>query len=135
MAERVPARLSPEAERAGARKFGYTVGPAFLVFAGIAFWRGHPVTSQVLAGLGGVLLVLGLVVPAVLVPVEKAWMKFALLLSKVTTPIFMGVVYFAVLTPTGILRRTFGQKLMSPSRRSDTYWVPVTKSGPMTRQF
>jgi hypothetical protein len=35
-------------------------------------------------------------------------MKLAHALSKVTTPIFMGIVYFVVLTPIGFIRRSFG---------------------------
>ena len=46
------------------RKFAFTVGTAFLVFAGIALWRDHPVLWRVLAGLGGGFWVAGLLVVA-----------------------------------------------------------------------
>ena len=59
-------------------------------------------------GLGIVLVLAGLVVPRLLGKVYAGWMGFALVLSKVTTPIFMGVIYFVVLTPTGFLMRMFG---------------------------
>ena len=59
MAAGVPARLTA----AQGRRFGLTVGGAFLVFAAIAWWRGHPTTIDVLGSLGGVLCLAGLVVP------------------------------------------------------------------------
>jgi hypothetical protein len=99
--------LSPYTASAG-RKFGLTVGIAFGVFAGIAWWRGHPTTTTVLGSLGGALVLAALVAPAMLGPIDRAWMKLALLISKVTTPIFMGVIYFVVLTPVGVVRRLFG---------------------------
>ena len=67
MAAGVPARLTA----AQGRKFGLTVGGAFLVLSAIAWWRGHPITVTVLGSLGAVLAVAGLVVPTMLGPVEK----------------------------------------------------------------
>src|SRR5215210_2233131 len=90
------------------RKFGVTVGAAFLVLSGIAWWREHPTTVMVLAALGGVLLLAGLIIPANLGPVERAWMALARVISKVTTPIVMGVMYLFVLTPVGWIRRMTG---------------------------
>ena len=89
MATRVPARLTT----AQGRRFGLTVGGAFLVFAAIAYWRGHSTSTAVLGGLGATLALAGLIIPAHLGPVERAWMRLAHLISKVTTPIVMGVMY------------------------------------------
>jgi hypothetical protein len=134
MAARVPARLTA----AQGRKFGLTVGIAFLVFAGIAWWRGHPTTTMVLGSLGGVLALAGLVVPTMLGPVERAWMALAHAISKVTTPIVMGVMYLLVLTPIGILRRTAGGNPMVHAPVGDSYWKARPegrRAGNLTRQF
>jgi hypothetical protein len=118
------------------RSFGLTVGGAFALFGALAwFWRGHPVVGQSLLGLGGVLGLLGLATPAVLAPVEKAWMGLAHAISKVTTPIFMGVVYFVVFTPAGLIRRTFGARVLEHEDGSGTAWKPVKASPSMERQF
>ena len=119
----------PNAARAG-RKFSFTVGTAFVVLAGVATWRDHPTLAMVLAALGGALLLGGLVVPARMRAVERVWMQFALLLSKVTTPIFMGVVYFLIIAPTGFLRRTLARSPMRPVATKDSFWVA---SVPMSR--
>lgn len=133
MAQQVPARLSTR-ER---RKFGLTVGAAFLVFAGLSRWRGHDVAPLVLVTIGGVLVLVGIVLPAVLGPVYQWWMALARVLSKVTTPLFMGIVYFLVLTPIGLLRRVFSGTPIEAKARNNSYWVRHQSSsgGSMTRQF
>jgi len=114
----VPARLSP----AEGRKFGLVVGGAFLLFGGISHWRGHTVAPLVLWSLGGVLVLGGLLIPGMLGPVHRAWMGFAHALSKITTPIFMGLVYFVVLAPVGLVRRLFGHNsLVRPE--GSTFWA------------
>lgn len=51
----------------------------------------------------------GLLVPDRLGPIQRAWMLLALAISRVTTPILMSLVYFLVLTPTGLLMRLLGR--------------------------
>ena len=137
MAQHVPARLKGPYTAAAGRKFGFTVGIAFLVLAGIARWRGHHTTTMVLGGLGVLLVAGGLIVPASLGPIERGWMRFALLLSKVTTPIFMGIVYFIVLTPVGLLRRAFGKNGLVHQASPNGFWADRSQSprGALDRQF
>jgi len=92
------------------RKFGLMVGTAFLVLAGILWWRERELLRNIAASLGGLLVVAGLVVPAQLGPVYRAWMKLALAISKVTTPIFMAIIFYIVITPAGLLARLFGHR-------------------------
>ena len=134
MAAGIPARLTA----AQGRRFGLTVGTAFLVFAGIAWWRGNVTATTVLAALGGSLSLAGLVIPTYLGPVERAWMKLAHLISKVTTPIVMGVMYLLVLTPVGALRRAFGGNPMVHAPEGTGYWKPRPegqRAGNLQRQF
>ncbi|MES2304431.1 MAG: SxtJ family membrane protein [Gemmatimonadota bacterium] len=118
------------------RKFGLTVGLAFLALATVAWWRGRHTTVLVLGGLGGVLCLAGVLVPRSLGPIERAWMGLAHALSRVTTPIAMAVVYYVVLTPIGLLRRLVGRNPMVPPRVEASYWSrrPITKSD-LSRQF
>lgn len=135
MAKDLSTRL--EARRHG-RKFGLTLGVAFLVFAGIAIWRGHPLTTRVLGSVGALLLVGGLVAPVALLPVERAWMRLAHLLSRITTPIVMGVLFFLVITPVGLIRRAFGRYGLPRGRRGVSMWTvrpEGARRGDLTRQF
>lgn len=133
MAAGIPARLSP----AEGRKFAYTVGAAFLVLGGIVWWRGHLKVATAFGILGGSLLLLGTIVPGQLSGLYRAWMGLALLISKVTTPIFMGVVYFLVVTPISFLLRLFG-KLPLRVAAGPTYWRdrdPARRRSNLLRQF
>ena len=128
----------PEAYSAAeGRKFGLTVGAAFLVLAAIFFWRSKEIPLYVTATLGAALAAGGLVVPGSLGPVQRAWMRLALAISKVTTPIFMSIVYFIVITPFGLVRRTFGAHPMKHPLGSGSYFHvrEAGKKSDMRRQF
>jgi len=112
-------RLTP---REG-RRFAWTLAIAFAAIAAIASWRGRNTTALVLSGLAFVCLVAGAVIPSKLGPVERVWMSLARRISRFTTPVFMGIVYFLILTPTGLLRRGFTRKSISPDRSKPTFWI------------
>ena len=119
MAEGIRTRLT-----AGeGRKFGLTVGIAFLVLAGIGAWRGKETTALVFGMLGAVLVLAGLVMPTRLGPVQRGWMGVAHAISKVTTPIFLAVIYFIVITPAGFVLRLLGKKPLRAPHDTTTYWV------------
>lgn len=107
----------------------------------IAFLRHRRVTLEVLAALAMVMGFAALAIPSRLEPVERGWMALAHALSKVTTPIFMGIVYFVVLTPIAFIRRLAGGNPMAHKIVGDSYWVARTRSEPeaarkrMERQF
>ena len=134
MAHNVPARLSASE----GRRFAGTVGGAFLLIGAISFWRGHARVGPTLAAVGAVFLLAGLLVPTHLRPIQRTWMGFGVLLSRITAPLFMGVVYFVVLTPAGLVRRALGKNSLVPRRdRTGSYWVSRADSppSPLTRQF
>ncbi|NNF37217.1 MAG: hypothetical protein HKN71_01005 [Gemmatimonadetes bacterium] len=120
------------------RAFAFPVGAAFLVLAGITWWRDHALLTQIFGGLGGVLLAAGLVAPTALGPVQRVWMGLAHAISRVTTPIFMGIVYFLVLTPIGILRRLLGSNPVKHPAVDGSYWhtrPEKRRRGNLHRQF
>jgi hypothetical protein len=137
LAHPVSARLSQEYTSAAGRKFGLTVGIAFGVLSGIAWWRGHPTTFVILASVGGALALAGLAIPRQLRAIDAAWMKLALLISKVTTPIFMGIIYFVVLTPIGLLRRAMGKNALIHRPGAHGLWADRSASpkGSLERLF
>ena len=133
MAASGPARLTP----AEGRKFGLTLAAAFGVLAAITWWRGREYAPIVLGTLAGLFLLGGVLVPSHLGPVQRGWMGMAHAISKVTTPIFMGVVYFLVITPAGLLRRLFGSNTVRSAPGTASGWVDrrATPRGDLTRQF
>ena len=132
MAHGIPARLSP----AEGRKFALTVGAAFVALAGITWWRDHPGIATVAGSLGAAFIVAGLIAPGQLGLIYRGWMAFGLALSKITTPIFMGVVYFLVIAPIGIFRRSLGRNALV-ARGTTTVWATrdLAASSDLNRQF
>jgi hypothetical protein len=134
MARAVPARLTASE----GRRFAFAVGGAMLVLAGIMAWRGGRIGPWVLGPVGAALVVAGAAVPARLGPIQRAWMAFAVAISKVTTPIVMGVLYFVVITPAGLVARLFGHNALTRSRTPTSAWVrraPGARRGDLERQF
>ena len=106
------------------RRFGLTVGGAFLVLAGISRWRGHVWPPAVLGTLGVLLVVPGLLAPAVLAPVERRWMAFAEMLAWFNTRVILGVLYYLLVTPVGWVLRRFRDPMdrrLDDGRTSD--WI------------
>jgi hypothetical protein len=103
----------PTLDRAGLRNFGLVTGGMFVALFGLLFpWLlsfSYPVWPWIiLAVLGGT----GLVLPNLLKPVHYWWMRFAVLLSRITTPIILGILYFLMITPMGLVMRMFGKDPM-----------------------
>lgn len=110
--------------RSEGRRFAIPVGLAFLALSGVMLWRGHEILFWVFAAAGGAFVLAGLLVPSQLGPVYRTWMGLALAISRVTTPIFMAIVYFLVITPTGLVMRLLGHNPLHHKQGNGSYWVP-----------
>jgi hypothetical protein len=91
------------------RRFGLTVGGILALLAGVSWWRGHELPPLVLGALGTLLIVLGLVAPTLLRPIEKGWMRFAAGLAYVNTRIILTVLFYLLFFPVGVVRRLVGR--------------------------
>ena len=118
------------------RNFGIVF---FIVFLAIGLW---PLLNQSELRIWSLLismvfLFLGISNSKILTPLNKLWMKFGLLLGNIVAPIVMGIVYFGVVTPTGILLRLFGKDiLMLKKNKNSSYWLNKdNKNNNMKNQF
>ena len=72
-----------------------------------------------------------------LAPFNRAWMKFGALLHHVVSPVVLGLIYFGIFTPVGVVMRAFGRDVMcrrfEPSQPS--YWVRRDPPGPRDDSF
>ena len=79
-----------------------------------------------------IFLVLGLLNSKILTPLNKLWFKFGILLSKIISPLIMGIIFFLVVTPIGLLMRMLGKDLLNLKyNNNQSYWVE--KNGPKSR--
>ena len=71
-----------------------------------------------------IFLVLGILNSKLLSPLNKLWMRFGLLLGRIVSPIIMGIIYFFVVTPTGLIMKIFRKDLLSLKKNDDkSYWI------------
>jgi len=106
------------------RKFGLTVGGAFILLGLISWWRGHVTAPRVLWGLGVSLLVPGAVAPMLLRPVQHGWMRAAGVLGYVNTRIILGAFFYVVLTPVALVMRLFRDQLkLRFDNQEPTNWI------------
>jgi len=131
LAGTVPAGLTPSE----GRRFGLHGGAAFALLAAVAHWRCHPRTGWLLAALAFGLLAGGIAAPAALGPVYRGWMRIAHAISRITTPIVLGIMYFLVITPIGLLLRATGQRPLSHDRGTTAWTARSNPGSDLKRQF
>lgn len=79
-----------------------------------------------------IFLILGLSNSNLLLPINKLWFKFGLLLGKVVSPFIMGAIFFFVVTPIGILMKIFRKDLLNLKfNTNNSYWIE--KKGPKSK--
>ncbi len=130
-----------EAPKGGSdRAFGVVFAVVFLLLALYPLLDGGTVRLWAL-GLAAAFLALALVRPALLAPLNALWTRLGLVLHKIVNPLVLGLMFFAVLTPTALLLRLFGKDLVGRSfdRQRASYWVERQPPGPppetMKNQF
>jgi hypothetical protein len=110
------------------RSFGWTFTAVFLIAAWFEPWC---------LALVALMTAMTLLSPQRLAPFKRVWMKFGDLLHRVVSPVVLGIIYFVVFTPVGVVMRLSGRDAMN--RRFDSglqsYWLPRTPPGPPENSF
>jgi|TARA_B100000315_G_C14419237_1_gene514739 hypothetical protein len=110
------------------RSFGLVF---FVVFLLVSLW---PLTDEGLLTekikvvplfISVVFLILGLLNSKLLTPLNKLWFKFGITLGNIVAPIVMGIIYFLVVTPTGLIMKIIGKDLLNKKydKNKKTYWI------------
>ena len=75
---------------------------------------------------------LGLINSKLLTPLNKLWFKFGLLLGKFISPLIIGIIFFVVVTPIGIIMRLLKKDLLNLKfNEQKSYWIK--KTGPKSK--
>ena len=79
-----------------------------------------------------IFLVLGLINSKILAPLNKLWFKFGILLGKIISPLIMGIIFFLVVTPIGLIMRLLGKDVLNLRyNKNQSYWIK--KNGPKSK--
>lgn len=118
------------------RKFGWFFFLVFSLTTAYLLWR-SAYYWVILTGIVSVTF-LGLVLfaPATLTPLNRLWFKLGKLLSKIVSPVVLGILFYLLLTPVALLTRCFGRdELLIRKRKVNSYWIERTPVGPQPESF
>ncbi len=122
---------SEDATGGSDRAFGLVFAVVFAAIALYPLLAGNPprLWSLVIAA---AFAAVALLRAGLLAPLNRLWTRFGLLLHRIVSPLVLGFMYFAVLTPTGLLLRLAGKDLLALKRdpAAASYWIPRTPPGP-----
>ncbi len=111
----------------------------FVVFLIISIW---PISSGGdlrlwSVSIAFIFLILGILNSKILTPLKKIWIKFGELLGKIISPIVLGIIFFLLITPIGLLMKILGKDLLNIKyTKNKTYWINRLKDlGSMNKQF
>ena len=113
------------------RSFGIVFFIVFLLIALYPLLKGNDLRIWSLV-ISFIFLILGLINSKILTPLNRLWFKFGLLLGRFISPIIMGIIFFVVVTPIGIIMRLLKKDLLNLKyNKKETYWID--KSGPKSK--
>ena len=98
----------------------------FVVFLLIGLWPvldgNEPRIWSIVISL--IFFILGILNSKILTPLNKLWFRFGIFLGNFISPIIMGIVFFLVVTPTGLIMKLFRKDLINLKKNnSNTYWI------------
>jgi hypothetical protein len=100
------------------------------------FFIENIILTFLLASLGIIFLIITLIKPDTLLPLNNLWMKFGLLLSIIISPIVLGLIFFGLITPISLITRLFGRdELNLKLKKKNTYWLPRKISHNQTKDL
>ena len=107
------------------QKFGITLGIVFGLFGAIFCLRGREYFLYILI-LSALFLICAFCAPVCLKPVHKLWMTFAMAMGWVMTRVILCILFYLVVTPTGLVARLFGKAFLDIKfdKTAASYWIP-----------
>jgi hypothetical protein len=116
---------------ASSRSFGLLIAGVFFVLAGLSYWA-HGRLYPYWGGAGAVFLAMSILVPRVLAPLKRLWIRLGHVLHVVVGPVVLGLSYVIAIIPVGLLTRMFGKDLLAErwDRSAQSYWHKRPAGGP-----
>ena len=131
-------RLAEKVSAPTEKSFGATFAVVFgLLALWFAYRSGITARAIAMAGAAVVFLALAYTMPKVLAPFNWVWFRLGLALHAVVSPVILGLLFFTIVTPIGVVMRSFGIDLLGLKRGGETYWLPrdSESSSSMINQF
>ena len=111
------------------RKFGFFFTTVFLIASFYSYYVNSELIFYTLSTIGGIFLIVTIINADTLLPLNKLWMKFGILLGMIISPIIMGIIFFGIFTPIAILMRLTGRdELRLRFIRKKSHWTHRKKT-------
>lgn len=122
-----------EIELPSNRKFGTFFTFVFAATAAYLGYLGNLTWAYVFIAVASAFLLATLLHSDVLLPLNKLWMGFGLLLGRVVSPIVLGVIFFGLFTPYALIMKIFGRdELRLNIKKVETHWKSRSQTIPQT---
>ncbi len=120
-----------EIELPSNRKFGVFFTIVFAVAAAYSYYSANVTLAYVFITAASIFLLVTLIKSDALIPLNKLWMRFGLLLGMIVSPIVLGVIFFGLFTPYALVMRLTGRdELRLKLDEKTSHWIirydPIT---------
>ena len=113
-----------EIELPSNRKFGFFFTFVFVMVAAYFHYSANVSWAYVFIAMAMIFLLVTLIKSDALLPLNKLWMRFGLLLGMIVSPIVLGVIFFGLFTPIAILMRLSGRdELRLKYAQKASHWI------------
>jgi polyferredoxin len=118
------------------KRFGFFFSGVFFIASAYFHLEESVAASYSFATLGLLLLIVTIIKADVLLPLNRLWMQFGLLLGMIVSPIVLGVIFFGLFTPISLVTRLFGRdELRLRFEKKNSHWISRDSSNTQSNTF
>ncbi len=117
-----------KAVRQSDRAFGLTFAVVFAVISAVG-WLVFDAVAYWAWALSAFFLLIALSAPGALMPLNRLWAGFAHRLGQASNYLLLGLFFYLLVLPFGLIIRLFGRDPMDRKLdpKADSYWSPITR--------
>lgn len=118
------------------KTFGWFFAFVFIVGAAYMYWQNYHTEAMLLGAIAVIFVVLTVVKPSLLSPLNRLWFKLGMWLGKIVSPLVLGLLFLVLITPVAVIARLCGRdELLLKKRNVKSYWVERNPPGPSGESF
>ena len=118
------------------KHFGLLLSIIFFILAVYLIFKKSIFLGQFLLILSGTFFLVSIAIPKSLSRITKLWLRFGDILGRVVSPITLGLIFFILIAPIGMLTRLFGRdELLLKKKNKKSYWLARQKTDDKFNSF
>jgi len=113
------------------RSLGIVFAVFFFIIGVLPWFFDHPLRIWSFI-VSAAFLAVAFLAPKLLTPLNWFWTRLGLVLHKIVSPLVLGIMFFVVITPMGVVMRLFGKDplRLRLDKTQASYWLERTPPGP-----